>query len=127
MVEFAAKPEVLVSDGQVSVTLRVRDGSADLHWRTFFNERAKESGLDAEAMGSRSGDVDRTVIVVRMARDATSAATVKALDAAREVAKEADAGFDRRKTAGSQIAQGASEWWRLLGISNPNEVPQEFR
>ncbi|MGO8872094.1 MAG: hypothetical protein ACLQPH_11960 [Acidimicrobiales bacterium] len=114
MVQFASEPTVSVDQSRATVTLRLADNSTDSVWRALFNELAKDSPVDAEAMGSRSEDIDRTVIVLRLDKGTDAQDVDSALDAVHGIAKRADAGLYDRRHAGDQVRYAADAWWRRM-------------
>jgi hypothetical protein len=120
MVQFSEEPSVWVYETSVTITLRVVDDTTDVAWRTLFNELAeKEPNLEAEAMGSRSGNVDRTVLQVKLPRRTSQQATVDALEAARRVAKRTTEKLPDRRRAEVEMATASKKWWEEIRNERP--------
>jgi hypothetical protein len=94
------------------VNLRLVDNTTDAVWRALFNELATKPTIDAEAMGSRTGAVDRTVIVLRLGEGATPQLVEAALDEVGEIARRADRDVSDRRRVGTSLTHAAAEWWR---------------
>jgi hypothetical protein len=111
MTQFASEPTVWVHESQVTINVRLvdsTDNAAAAAWRGLFNDLAKESTVNAEAMGSGG----TTVILLRLDRGTPQPDVVKALDEVSEIGRKADAGLWDRQHTEDQISRGAAEWWR---------------
>src|ERR1700683_757161 len=105
MVTFPSEPTMCSTDHQVIVNLRVADNTADAAWRAVFNERAQGSPINTEAMGSKWGEDERTVIVARLDTETSYQDVTTALDTVREIAKHADGGEWDRRNADAQVGR----------------------